>query len=358
MALLGVSPLRVLVVGMLLSMGIECAQRFGFAAGRVASAADIVTNSVGALAGALIGRYRTLWLHPTPRVARTLAAIGALKVCALLAFTAWALSPDDSNNYLLPGTSGFELSQFPFTPGYGWYHGRVTDATIGEQSFTHAGDGPLVLRGVVDSVFRGTVRVSGRDERREFVPFVFVHDLRALNEKLLLGQQGTGARLLVNLRSRRYRFPGPSLLLRDAFPYSASGAQSMSFSVTPELWTLSSTSTKGVVSQSLPISLSLGWTLLQTAVRVGDFGTGAISVLWLFALWLPVGYWCAFAGRTGAVRATVAGGVTLLLALWLLPEVGTIARCSPLEWGSAIGGMACGVFFATRSRARRFSLSE
>ncbi|MEO7995803.1 MAG: VanZ family protein [Gemmatimonadaceae bacterium] len=353
LALLGVSPLRALIIGMLLSMAVEGAQRLGLAPDRVASATDIVTNTAGAFVGALIGRYRALLLHPTPRIARMLAAIGVVKVCAFLAFTAWALGPDNSNKSLPASVGNFQLSRFPFTPGYGWYHGLVSETTIGEQSYAHTGDGPVILHGTVQAELRGSVKLSGRDERPEFVPLLYVHDLRVIHPELLLGQQATDARLFVNLRGRQFRFPGPSILLRGAFPEHANDAQMLSFTVTPRLWTLTANSARGTISVALPISLSLGWTLLQTVVHVGDRGSWALSILWLFVMWLPVGYWCTFAGRDDSTIAVVSGVTAMVLALWLLPQIGTIARCSPLEWGSALSGLASGVFFATRSRARR-----
>lgn len=346
LALLGMAPLRALVTGMLLSIAVESAQRLGWAPDRVAGATDLLTNTVGTFAGALVAWYRSRWINPSPRVARALASIGALTVLAFLAFTAWALSPDAGVNTTREQPSGFEISRFPYAPGYGWYHGRVSEATIDGVPYQHTGDGPVILRGRMNGSVNGTIAVSGRDERTGFVPLLYVHDLSVAGPELMLGQRGRDAQLEVRLRGRRVRFPGPSLSLREAFPEHTSDVQTLTFAVTSDLWKLSASSASATLSTTLPISLSLGWTLLQTVVHVGDRGASMVSIAWLFVLWLPIGYWCVLAGRAEAV----AGVAVLVLTLWLLPAFATIARCSLLDWGTALGGMACGVFFGISKR--------
>ena len=217
LSLLGVSPLRALLIGMLLSMAVECAQHFGWPPDRIASATDLVTNSAGAFVGAIIGWYRGIWIRPSMRVARALTVSGAITVIAFLAFTAWALSPLEPTDLSqrLPGS--FQANRLAFTPGFGWYHGSVREVTVDEQSFAHVGDGPLVLYGVTPRQLLGSVSLSGRDERREFVPLLYVHDLRVANPGMMLGQQGDDARLAVSVRGQQLRLPGPSAVLRGAF---------------------------------------------------------------------------------------------------------------------------------------------
>lgn len=345
LALLGVSPLRALLSGMLLSIAVESAQRLDWAPDRVASATDLLTNTAGAFAGALVTWYRSRWLNPSPRVARTLAITGGITAIAFLGFTAWALSPDPSVNAPSERSSGFQLSRFPYAPGYGWYHGHVRAATIDGVPYEHTGDGPLILRGSINGALHGTIAITGRDERSGFVPFLYVHDLSVAGPELMLGQRGRDAQLEARLRGRRLRLPGPSLVLREVFE-QANSEQTLTFALTSDSWSLSSRSTDTTRTTILPLSLSLGWTLFQTVVHVGDRCAAAVSLAWLFVLWLPIGYWCLLAGRA----ETVVGAATLILTLWLIPVGASIASCSLLEWGGAICGMACGVFFGNSKR--------
>ncbi|MEO7359806.1 MAG: VanZ family protein, partial [Gemmatimonadaceae bacterium] len=302
LSLLGVSPPRALLAGLVLSMAIECAQRFGWPPDRIANATDVLTNSFGVFIGALMGWYRQTWLRPTPHVARVLTVVGALTVCSVLVFTAWALSPDTTSSASQKLATGFRVSRFPFTPGYGWYHGRVSAASVDEQSFTHVGDGPLILSGVVQQPLIGTVTLSGRDARQEFVPLLYVHGVHVSNPELMLGQEGNDARMQVKLRGHRLRFPGPRVVLPGAFAERASTDQTFTFSLTPAIWMLSSSRDQVHRSVVLPVSLSLGWTLLQTVVHVGDRIGSLVSLVWLLVLWLPIGYWSVFAGRTDSKR--------------------------------------------------------
>lgn len=353
LSLLGVGPIRALLAGLLLSLSVECAQRFGWPPDRIASATDLMTNTGGAFVGALIGWYRATWLDPSARAARVLTTVSVVTAFAFLAFTAWALGPKTVLNESQPMPTGIQLSRFPYTPGYGWYQGHVSEAVVDGQPFTHQGDGPLMLRGIVQRELSGNVSVSGRDERREFIPFLYVHDMQVATPELMLGQEGRDARMQSNLRGQRLRFPGPSIVLRDAFPESANANQTLSFSVTPSEWRLSSTGENGTRAVALPISVSLGWTLLQTVVHVGDhFGT-LTSWFWLFVMWLPIGYWSALAGRSDSRWSVAGAGLALALTLGIVPATFGIANCSMSEWGSAIGGMALGVFFAARHRAGR-----
>lgn len=357
-ALLGVSPLRALVVGMLLSMAIEGAQHYGLPPNRIASAADLVTNTTGAFLGAILGWYRATWIRPTPRVARILTVVGIAKVVAFMCFTAWALGPDLERELPSDMPLALQVSKVPFTPGYGWFHGEVNSVTVGGQTFAHEDDGPVILHGIVSQQLTGFVQLFGGDERNDFIPMLYVHDSRIASPELMIGQQGPDAMLRVSLRGQRLHFPSPSLPLRNAFRLVLAQSQMIRFSVTPTRWTLTSLNSVKSIESALPISLSLGWTLVQTVVHVGDpFGI-AVTIVWLGVFWFPIGYWIVMAAENRKPVFVAAGYAVLALTLWLVPAAFGIAKCGSLDWLSAIAGMSVGVVLAVVQRPNHSTVAS
>ena len=358
LALLRVSPLRALAVGLLLSMTIESAQRFGFPVGRVASVSDLLTNSLGTLFGALMAWHHRRLIRPSASAAAALSMLSVIIVVSFLTFTAWALGRD-SNRHIAREQVLLVHSNGTFAPGYGWYHGRVSQVSVNGTQFRQAGDGPVILRGSAGNRLQGELQIDGRDERREFVPFLSVQGTHPRLPEIMMGQRNNDALLHVRLRGSQLRLPGPSLVLTQAFVAPGAVHRTVRFAVTSALWTLSSTAGTQTLDASLPVSLSLGWTLFQTVIHVGDPPARIVTLLWLFVLWLPVGYWCAIAGKPADTndrnlgnfrrwQFVAAAVIALLFTLWLVPRAMGIAATLPHEWGLSIAGLAVGVFLATR----------
>lgn len=356
LALIGVSPVRVLLYGALLSSGIELAQRYGFPPARVANATDVLTNTIGAFVGALVLHGSRHWRLPTKKHATLLMAGSAALVLGVLALSGWALSPLPRATFAIP----LEQSAYPFTPGYGWYHGRVSRVTFDATTFTHVGDGPVILREATHDVSRmAQVELRGRDERAEFVPFLYVHGASVAQPELLLGQEGDDARLSVRLRGSRLRLPGPHAILPGAFANAGAELHMIKASVTPALWSIESRRGGARAVTNLRLSLGLGWTLFQTVVRPAQPAAIILSALWMFGLAMPLGYFCAFGGgvlqspsgmfsRTGSYQALLAGVCVLILTLTVIPLRTGIAASSWVEWVAAFAGFASGVLFASR----------
>lgn len=395
LVLVGVRPSRAVLVGALLSGAVELAQAMGHPAHRVASINDLTTNSLGTLVGALIGLHRMALLFPTRTQARTLGVATLLFVSALLSFSAWALGlpvvvpvvvpagvPTAVRAVVpsvVPAEREVRRSELTYTPGYGWYHGLVHDATVNGVLFAHQGDGPILLQADPQSMYQLSVRITGRDERDGFVPFVYVHGAKTPLPSLMLGQRGSAAELQVQLRGAALRLPAPVLVLPEAFPAGVDAQRSLAASVSPSVWTMAvrqgfdegpgmigmleaSPSTALVRGARLQISLALGWSLFQNVVQTRGAAGAAMSLLWLFVLWFPAGYWCTTAMRPAYVagespersvasvhpwwRAVLAFGVlTLLLTvvLTVVPAVAGISRSPLRDWLSALGGLSAGV---------------
>jgi hypothetical protein len=350
LALLGKSPLRAMLIGALISLCVECAQRAGFPPGRVANITDLLTNTSGTLIGATVTWYRHHLISPTPKLARALAVAGIVKITAFLALIAWSLGRDPQPDVPRP----VEQSGLPHTPTYGWYQGRVSRVTMDGRTFSHSGDGPVLLFGFPQRETSGEIVLTGRDDRRTLVPMLYVHGLSLVTPELMVGQRGDDAEMRMRLRGWRLRLPGPRLVLRDAFADTGRDiSQVLRFDASPREWRLTSSSAPAMVA-SLPVSLSLGWTLFQTVVQVGDITGTIVTVTWMFVLWLPIGYWCMLAGRGGGSGARnewrwhflTCGVLAFVATLALVPLKMDISPTLPWEWLVSAGGFATGVLFA------------
>jgi len=354
LALLGTPPARTLWVAAGVSIAIECAQRYGFPPARVANATDIATNTGGALVGALLVRYGRYWMLPSQSQARRLIAGSSMAVASLYTLTAWALSPLS----VIGAPLLLQSSAYPFTPGYGWYHGFLSRVTVNEQVFLHAGDGPVILRGTAEGARTIRVELTGRDERAGFVPFLYMHGESLAPPALLLGQEQRDARLSLMLRGSRLRLPGPHAILPDAFAGPSKALHTIAATVGPTEWSLASEHADGRLQTRLRITLGLGWTVFQTVVRNEPAIVTFVSSAWMFVLWLPLGYWCAFGAiahratfalkEPGTVGSLLAGVSVLALTLGWVPRWAGIAATSWVEWNCAVAGFASGIFFAWR----------
>ncbi|MBC8086110.1 MAG: VanZ family protein [Phycisphaerae bacterium] len=358
LGLMSASPFRVMMIGAAISASIELAQRYGFPPARVANATDILTNSLGALCGALLMHSRRYWLIPDKRHATMLALGSGAMISGFCLLTAWALGPLHTATTALP----FRSSAYPFTPGYGWYHGFVTQVVVNADTFAHKGDGPVILRGSGGASRTIGVQLSGRDERAGFVPFVYLHEESLLQPALLLGQEKHDARLSVLLRGSRIRLPGPHILLPGAFSNSVQTLalpHTIETVVTPLQWSLASVHDGTRRHVDLRVTMGLGWTLFQTVVGNTPWVVALVSAIWMMVLWVPLGYWCCFGGDASgptsvttefriASRNLFVGLGVLALTLGFVPAWAGIAANSWVEWTCAFAGFGSGVFFASR----------
>lgn len=355
--------LKPTLIGFAFSVAIELAQRAGIPPSRVFNATDVLSNTLGTLVGAIIVATYARWLLPSRAIAMRLAACGSIAIVLFLLATSWALSP-------LPhsGTeSPVRTSRMPFTPGYGWYHGEVKHVSFGELSVQHAGDGPVIFIGNAVGSNELAVELSGRDERDGFVPFIYVHDENMSEPTLMLGQEGTSARLSIRLRGSRWRLPEPSLFVRDAFTtQSSSATRRIVANSSPSLWKLSVDDGNTTLANTLRLSLSIGWTLLQTVVSLESPAAPFISAAWMFAPFIVIGYWCFIAAtapisktiresrdadtirnrRTGLPVVGFVGLVVIPVTLLAIPRIMGIAETSFVELLLAVSGYVTGVCFA------------
>src|SRR5258705_4248158 len=157
LALGGMRGFRLVAVGTLLSLSVECAQQW--IPGRDPSLGDVCFNTLGTAVGGLLGRTAPLWFSPSPRRAAWLSLGAALVATAIWLTTGWLFQPD------APAKT-YVVALRPDLPNRGQYPGRVLGATVGS---------PLPLR---------IVAVAGATPRR-LSPLVALTDERGREMVLL-----------------------------------------------------------------------------------------------------------------------------------------------------------------------------
>ena len=369
LALGGLQMSRAVVLGCVASCAIEASQHFGWPVGRVASVGDVITNSCGTLMGAFLATHRATWLRPTPRVAARLSFAYATALALLFVCSAWALGRD----YDAPTRP--IRSTLSFTPGFGWFHGKILTAAYDSAPFSHTSDGPVIVSAAATRVVSARVTVAGVDGRPGFVPLLYVHAATANEAHVMIGERAGDAELQVQLRARRLKLAQPALVLANAFSAVGDSVRELRAEVSSSNWRLFEQHGSTERSHSLTLTLSTAFTLFQTVVQLWEPSGVFVMLCSLPLLFVPLGY---FVSQTfGAHRAaamTTATAVELqtsplpvrdaalsasalvvgALALWLAPLAGPIAPTSLAEFlragAGVMAGAAVGMLALRRSR--------
>lgn len=316
-----VRPPRMLLVGILLSTAIELLQAT-LVAGRDPSISDVLTNTMGTLAGGVIGRAAPqLWL-PTVARARQLAALTALAWLGMVALSAVALTDD-------PANGAVRTVQAPPAPLLERFKGEIistaVDATTGAVALT------------------AEVRTTGLTDR--LAPILDLSDggrfpLARLGQ---LGQKPTFAR---RLRATRALFRTPTVrVYGGVIPAAPSRALLQGGKTGPMLWS-AATIDGSRHSTELVLTPGLGWMLLLPLGYPFDVYSPWTSAVWLALPLLLVGFW-AGRGRVQVI-AVLAGSLLLLTAgLEGTAALFHLGSESWLAWvmglGAIVGGWGLGL---------------
>lgn len=316
-----VRPPRMLLVGILLSTAIELLQAT-LVTGRDPSISDVLTNTMGTLAGGVIGRAAPqLWL-PTVVRARQLATLTALAWLGVVALSAVGLTDDPANGLV-------SAVQAPPAPLLERFKGEIistgVDATTGAIALT------------------AEVSTTGLTDR--LAPILDLSDggrfpLARLGQ---LGQKPTFAR---RLQATRALFRTPTVrVYGGVIPAAPSRALLEGGKTGPMLWS-AATIDGSRHSTELVLTPGLGWMLLLPLGYPFDVYSPWTSAVWLALPLLLVGFW---AGRGRVQFIAVLAGSLLLLAAGL---EGTAALFhlgseSWLAWvmglGTIVGGWGLGL---------------
>lgn len=350
------------IVALALSGAIEFVQHTGVVPGRTASATDVATNVAGAVWAAWFVLRRRRWMRPPRARAARYSVVAATCAAAMISFSAWALSRDGSSESV-----ALHISDTKVTPGFGWYHGVITLARVDGVDLPHAGDGPVIVDASTRHASDALVRVTGRDARAGTVPMVYVHGGDPHTPDLMLAERGDDALVHVALRGARIELAMPELPLRGVFASSLTPARDsvmreVHAAVTPTAWALDARTGTTVLRAALPITVALGWSLLQTVVHVGTTSGTLMTVVWLGVLCAPLGFWLRCATRNDDAHndadrqsPTLALGALaiVVLSLALAPAAAGIAPTSFRDWASAIAGACAGAIIASCVPATR-----
>lgn len=294
------------------SASIEVAQLW--IPGRYSVLSDLVFNTVGAGAGLVLGRTRDWWWRPSPTAGATLSVGGAAVVTGLLASAAWLLGPWVPDRPLYG----------QWTPRFGHleaYHGRVLDARIGE---IPAPDRRLTesepVRAALEAGAPIRIRFVAGDPPSGLAPVFGLHDDRG-RLAVLIGVDGRDLVVTFGRRADAARLDRPVLRLRDGLAgFSAgdtlavdvaslpSGAYRLSATALPPRGGAGATGTRGFAPGRT-------WALLFFVEGWSGWIAGAIDLLWLAGLGMPLGWWAPTIRSLGASAAIYVGALAVVPAL-------------------------------------------
>ena len=328
LALLGVRVSRAVLIGSLLSLAIEMSQAAGIPGGRTAELSDLLTNTTGAFAGAwVVAEHR--WLYaPGERSAQRLLACWTVSICGMFIATAWALSPADSS---IGAASEVTPSALVNATGFGWFAAFADSATVNGVSIAHRGTGPVIASMLRTDTVRMGVDIRGHDNRQSTVPIVTVHEPQALSAHSFMGQRGSDAVVWSARKARLVGLLFPVLALRQLFSLRDRGDSvrivRLTGMVSAGLLRMSAeTVGENAPPRTAELSLTpaLGWTVIQSVVRVDVFGSAAATLLWLMCWFTPGGLWLVrLRNRSAGLGSTMA-----LVGGWSVLTLGTAAAAA------------------------------
>jgi hypothetical protein len=311
--LTGIGNGRVVALSMLLTIAVESAQ-YWIIPGRDASLSDVLTNTAGGAAGALLANLLPVLLNPRGPALSLLFGLSALLPTGTLALSAWLLrsAPPRSLWY---GQWAPELGQ------YDRFHGRIVTAFLGGRFMP---GGPLRRFPTVAPEAREislTLRatfITGVPTT-ELAPIVSIFDEHQ-QRVLLLGQRGDRLEFEPRIRAEDYRFRPLRLSLGRAIPNFPGDTLDAEGGFDDRVIRLAITGSGVHAARALEISPAFGWVLVAPMAWPIGGEVRVLTALWLVLLWTPLGFYLVRAVRRSGrasrpvVLMVAAAGAALLTA--------------------------------------------
>lgn len=327
-AVLGLGSGAALLGGLALSAAIECAQLV--IPGRQASPLDWGMNGAGAGLGALLAHHARLWLRPSPRVRRGLAALALAVALAAAAFTGPLLE-------LVPTQRPLYGHWTPDLGHLARYAGRVTAARVDGTAVRHgAVPDSDALRAALAGDFHVRVEARAGPPPPGQAALLLVTDADGTSI-FVLGPRGEDLVFIYRSRAHVAGLEAMGVrrrgVLADFSPGSELRVEARRRGADLCL------EVNGDERCGLGPTVGDGWTLLMGSHgRLGDWRP-VLGPLWLALLLAPLGYWAAPRALGLVVWAAwllaVAGLVALPPLMGLLPT-------SPLTVAAAVAGLLAG----------------
>ncbi len=284
---LGVST--ALLLGAATSLVIELAQFFVIV-GRFGTLSDFLTNSLGALVGAVVASHAERLLAPDRVLARRLAVAAAGVWAATVAGAAWATTRRlDTTPF--PSVVG----ELPSAPAFGWFAGTVDTVVVNGHRIPHRSSGPVIVRTPVGARFEATVSAVGDGGSARFHPLLFVHRPGDTTPSFILGVRGRDAILGTALRGRAASLRPLWLTVRDAIPAATDTGERYTIrgEADGDALRLSIHTRSATRRAVLRLGPSIAWATITGIPSLDSSLAPVISAVWLAALAVPAIYWTA-----------------------------------------------------------------
>jgi hypothetical protein len=322
----------VVVTGGLVSVSVELLQ-WSVVPGRDASLSDVLTNTMGSFIGAAVASYRVQLLRPSRSTGVRLASCWAALWLAIQLGSAFLLQP---------WAPAGELRGFWARRVYGHprFDGQVLSATL--SSVPIPTDSQPVTPQMAQNIQSGRFDLQLRLRSGQSGKWSSVVEV--------LGPRGSVVAVEANREDLAFQPPLRSSLLRLGRPalripgalHSPPGtaltlvARDQGSALQAE-WTSSGSS--HLVRQAL--GPSLGWSLLAPFRYTYGRETPLLTLVWLTAWLLPLGYWTRHVSRRPFL-SWAAALLLVALGLGLVPHVTGYAPAPFSEWLGALLGLAAG----------------
>jgi len=330
--LAGLPSRAVVVTGGLLSLSVELLQ-WGVVPGRDASLSDVLTNTLGSAVGAMVASHRGQLLRPSRSTGIRLASCWA---------ALWLIVQLGSALLLQPWAPAGELRGLWARRVFGHprFDGQVLSATL--SGVPIPADSQPVTPEMAQQVQSGRFNLQLRLRSAQSGKWSSVVEV--------LGPRGSVVAVEANrgdlafqppMRSSLFRLGRPALRIPGALDSPAGTELTVlaldQRSALQAEWT--SNGSSHLVRQAL--GPSLGWSLLAPFRYTYGRETSLLTIAWLTAWLLPLGYWT----RHVSGRPFLRWGAALLLVALGLGLVPLLTGYSPApisEWLGALLGLAAG----------------
>lgn len=333
MALCGVRFRNVALIAAAFSLFVECMQFVGLPPGRSPAIADVLSNTSGGIVGALLFGARRQLMPRVERAAERLALAWSVGAVALMALTSVALQA--------PGASGprvvLRQSNFEYAPGFSWFAGIADSAVINDFRVSHRGTGPILIEtssAPLDIAM--DVWLHGATPPQRFAPIVFLHEPGDTNSFATIGNRRGDAELAVRRRAWQWGLAMPAVHLTDIFAISAASHDQflrLTARATSAVLMLRAEGEHVRAERIVALTPTLGWTMIQTLIRMDSPLEWLAHYGWLLALVGPTAWWAAQAGRHRA-RTLCVGALIIGLGGAAIAALFGVARIAPAEWFS------------------------
>jgi glycopeptide antibiotics resistance protein len=299
----GWRPLRVVGTALLMSASIELAQHF--IPGRYSNLGDVVWNTTGAWAAAVLWSTRGRWLPGNARDAARLRNL-AVAVAPLVTFAfGWLMAP------AWPA----EPYWGQWTPDLGFmeqYRGRVLEARLDSTPLSsHELPARQHTRNMLMHDWTMEAEVVKGPPPAALAPILNIYDGKQ-REVTMLGAIRQDLVYRERTRARRFRFDDPALWYPDALAGAAAGD-------TVNLKVVRRGRSRCLVvngTEACPaFTPGRAWALLLPFRSLSSRVRESLDAAWVLLLLAPVGFWSVDTRRLAAAGLATAAGVALAVAM-------------------------------------------